>query len=66
MKKRLRVRIEIPYPYSKTLPSGASLEERRTFRKELEKYVVTEMGNLNGFVLFDNNNRYEIDFPRGW
>jgi hypothetical protein len=64
--QRLRFTIEIPYPYEKTLRSDAPIEERRKFHKELEQFVGTEMGNLNGFVLFDNNRKYEIDFPKGW
>ncbi len=34
--------------------------------EELAAYVNKELTNLGGFVLFDNENRYQIDFPRGW
>lgn len=34
--------------------------------KELTAFVNKEMGNLNGFVLFDEARHYKIDFPKGW
>jgi hypothetical protein len=57
-KQRVRVGIEIQYPYSgKKEPSTKVLEE-------LEEYVRTQFKNLDGFVLFDSKNRYQINFPK--
>jgi hypothetical protein len=64
--KRLRFGIHLRYPSGKRLKADASIEERKKFRKELEKYVDKKLSNLNGFSLFDEMNRYQIDFPNGW
>jgi hypothetical protein len=42
------------------------LEEQGNFRKALAGYVSKEMGNVDGFVVFDETNRYQINFPKGW
>jgi hypothetical protein len=34
--------------------------------KEIGAFVNKKIGNLNGFVLFDEARRYKIDFPKGW
>lgn len=34
--------------------------------EELAAYVNKELTNLGGFVLFDKENHYQIDFPKGW
>jgi hypothetical protein len=43
-----------------------NLEERIKYREAIEKYVVDEFSNLDGFDLLDETNRYEIIFPSGW
>jgi hypothetical protein len=68
---RQRVRFAIhllAYPYKGELKlnSDASREERRNYYKALEGYVRKELANLDGFVLFDEVNRYQINFPKGW
>jgi len=64
--RRVRVSLSIPYRYPVVEKADASHTERQQFRMQVAKYVTEEMGNLDGFVLFDGNNRYEIDFPSGW
>jgi hypothetical protein len=32
----------------------------------VETFTVCEVRHVDGFVLFDTVNRYEIDFPNGW
>jgi hypothetical protein len=56
----------VPYKYTKGLELDASKEERQKFRKELSDFVNTKLSNLDGFVLFDDNNRYQINLPKGW
>jgi len=58
-KQRLRVDIEIQNQYP---DSGGNQPPT----KVLEECVRTHFGNLDGFVLFDSNNRYQINFPKGW
>ena len=64
---RVRVFIEVRVEYTgKPEPSGATRDERKQFRKKLEDWLNSEHGNLDGFVLFDNTNHYQINFPKGW
>lgn len=65
-KQRLRFAIHLRYPTSFKLKHGASEEEKGEFRRTLSKYLKDEASNLNGFVLFDEENRYQIDFAKGW
>src|SRR2546423_1014510 len=44
------------------LSENASAEERKKFHKALETFISEKMTNLNGFALFNNTLRYEIDF----
>jgi hypothetical protein len=58
--------IHFAYPYKEErLKADATLDERRAFRKRLANWFTKEV-NLNGFVLFDDEHRYQIDFPKGW
>jgi hypothetical protein len=64
---RVRVFIEAPLEYTGKRPqSGATRDERRQFRKKLEDWLNSDHSNLDGFVLFDATNRYQINFPKGW
>jgi len=54
------------HPYDKDLKFDATKEERKKYKKELESHINDKFKNLNGFVLFDQKNRYRIDFPKGW
>jgi len=65
-KNRVWISLIIPYPYPVKEKDKPNLEERKQFTTEVAKYLTNEMGNLDGFVLFDTANRYEIDFPNGW
>ena len=40
--------------------------DKSEYRKALELYIREKYVNLDGFVLFDQANRYQIDFPSGW
>lgn len=39
---------------------------REKYRKVIAAFVSEKMSNLDGFVLFDEGHRYQINFPRGW
>jgi hypothetical protein len=65
-KKRVRFSIHIGYTYPVKQKENADLEERRAYRRGIEKYVADKMGNLDGFDLLEETNRYEIIFPAGW
>jgi hypothetical protein len=65
-RKRVMFRVHIAYPYSEKEKPNANKDERKQYRASLEKYVIDEMSNLNGFELLDNTNRYDVIFPCGW
>ncbi|MHB8483201.1 MAG: hypothetical protein ACYDBV_10810 [Nitrospiria bacterium] len=65
-KQRLKFGIKSHGAYEKKLARDATEEERKKFKSELKKYLNEKAPNLNGFVLFDDANKYEIDFPKGW
>jgi len=66
-KQRLRYAVHIDYAYpSGGTRRGASAEELQEYRKGLSEWVNREMSNLDGFVLFDEGNRYQTNFPKGW
>jgi hypothetical protein len=66
MKHRGRVLIHLAYPYSVKEKSKETPDERKKYKEDLEQYMAKELPNLDGFVLFDSDYRYEIDFPGGW
>lgn len=65
-KKRVRFAIHINYRYPVKQKENPNLEERIKYREAVEKYVMDEFSNLDGFDLLDETNRYEIIFPSGW
>jgi len=58
--------LEIPKQYPIPLTPASSSEGRKDYHRALEEFAAREMPNLRGFVLFDGENHYEIDFPRDW
>lgn len=40
--------------------------EYEKYVEKLIQYVNEDMRNLDGFVLYDNSTRYQINFPNGW
>lgn len=65
-KSRVRIAINIPYAYPTKEKDKETSEERQQFSASVAKYVTGKFTNLDGFVLLDTSNRYEIDFPTGW
>jgi len=65
-KSRVWIALSIPYAYPVKEKEKPNREERKQYTTEVAKYVTEELPNLDGFVLFDAQNRYEIDFPAGW
>jgi len=61
--QRSRFSMEISYPYNEKSAAG---EDEFKHRDDVKAFVKSSYANLDGFVLYDDNNRYEIDFPKGW
>jgi hypothetical protein len=67
-KERILFRFDATFLYYRNYwpPRDASLDERTQAAKKLDEYVRSQTGNLDGFVLFDANKRYQVNFPRAW
>jgi hypothetical protein len=65
-KQRLRFAIHLKWPYDKKIKAETTKDEREKYRKELSAFLKEQAPNLDGFAIFDELNRYQIDFPRGW
>ena len=63
---KIRFAVHLKLRYPDRLKEKASTDERKAFRKKVEEYMASEFSNLDGFVLFDKTNRYEIRLARGW
>lgn len=64
-KGRVRLKVKIPYTYPGHDKQGTS-DELHDHNSKVAQYFAKEATNLDGFVLFDTMNKYEIDFPSGW
>jgi hypothetical protein len=62
---RERARLEIKSPPGFKGESKPGADQKAT-HEEIGAFVNKAMGNLNGFVLFDEARHYKIDFPKGW
>jgi hypothetical protein len=62
---RLRFAVHVKFPYGLKDPIEDDAAHA-TWKKQLLEFVKKEAPNLNGWVLFDRTNRYEIVLPRGW
>lgn len=67
-RQRIRFAIHLGYPYVYDIPrkEDATDEEKEKYRNELKAYASKKFSNLNGFVIFDEKHRYQINFPKGW
>ena len=61
--ERANFSLEIPYSYSGKSVSDVESKEHRA---DVQAFVKANYTNLDGFVLFDSNRRYQINFPKGW
>jgi len=67
-KHRTRVEIKISgYRLDATDPGvNATKEERDNYHKEVAEQIALKTPNLEGFEVFINSGRLEIDMPKGW
>ncbi len=67
--QKTRINISMPsYGFSATthLTSSSTPDERHKYYAEIAAHVTKQMSNLNGFVLFDESNRYQVELLGGW
>jgi hypothetical protein len=65
-KQSVRLRIHVPNYGFKEIEPDYNSKEHEKYIDQLIQYVNKDMGNLDGFVLYDNSTRYQINFPSGW
>lgn len=63
---KIRFLLHLKSTYPKNYNKDVPREEQKNFRKKIEKYLGEKYPNLDGFVLFDKSDHYEIRLPRGW
>jgi hypothetical protein len=65
-KHSLQIQLHLLYSGPDKTQTVQTREDISKYHKEVEAYVSKELSDLDGFVIFDENNHYKIDFPRGW
>jgi hypothetical protein len=65
-KHNVRVKLTIKYPYTVPYDDKSSDDVKHDWETKLAIYLTKEISNLNGFVLMDENTRYQINLPNGW
>lgn len=65
---KTRITVKLPaYGYEKRYPGNtATQEEIHAYYVGVAEHVSAKLANLNGFSIFDDGNRYQIDLPNGW
>jgi hypothetical protein len=59
-RNRTRISVEIKQPFLWPGRMDSRSEDR------IRRLVADEVGDIEGFVLFDGSTRYQIDLPGGW
>jgi hypothetical protein len=59
-RNRTRIALKVSHPFNWPAQKGAYAEQA------LDQLVNGDVAGVAGFVLFDQANRYEIDFPAAW
>jgi hypothetical protein len=66
-KQRRRFDVNLHYPVTDNFgPDPQTKEEYRKKWRLIADYMKREFPNLDGFVVFDSTNRYQINLPNGW
>jgi len=65
-KHSLQIKLHLIYSGPDKAPTLQTKEDISKYHKEVEAYISKELIDLDGFVIFDENNHYKIDFPKGW
>jgi hypothetical protein len=65
-KQRVRVGIHLGFGVKSSFGPSDTSDDRKKRRKAIAEYMNDNANNLDGFVLFDLENRFRIDFPSGW
>jgi hypothetical protein len=59
-KQRARIALEVPHAFDWPADSDPARQEK------LREFVNQRLAGIEEFVLFDQANRFQIEFPKGW
>jgi hypothetical protein len=65
-KGRAWISLTTPYAYPFHEKEKATASERKQFRAAVPAFVADKLADLDGFVFFDADDRYETVLPDGW
>ncbi len=65
-KHKMNVDVHFALKYPIPLKDNPTPDERDKYQKAIEKWLSSEYPRLDGFIFFDETNRYEISLPAGW
>jgi hypothetical protein len=58
--------LHVNYPYAIKEDMSATDDLRHDWETTVCQYVDKQFSNLEGFVLLDDNSRYQVNMPNGW
>ena len=59
-RQRARIALEVPHAFDWPADNDPARQEK------LREFVNQRLAGVDEFVLFDESNRFQIDFPKGW
>jgi hypothetical protein len=59
--QKISTLFQITYDYSESFP-----QKERDNLDKLAKFMNRRFREIDGFVVLDKKNRYEVIFPKGW
>jgi hypothetical protein len=65
-KSQVQVVLHIGLTMVEHLKDGATDDEQHDFNTRVAQLMQAAASNVSGFVVLDDNARYEIDLPEGW
>jgi hypothetical protein len=65
-KSRVRFKLHVNYPYPIREDLEASDNIRYDWETRICKFANDEFSNLSGFVMMDENPRFQVSMPNGW
>jgi hypothetical protein len=65
-KQSVRLKVHMPSNDFKEAEPDYHSPEHKQYHDKLLQHINSNFDDLDGFVLYDNTNRYQINFPGGW
>ncbi len=58
--------IHVNYPSKVKSTNGPDENERNKYREAVKNEVSKTLPNIDGFMIYEKQSKYQIDLPRGW